>query len=44
MRAKRILNERVAASQCGELTDKTISIRRVAKVVKGAAVSALVLL
>lgn len=35
MRAKRILNERVAQSQCGELSDKTISIRRVAKVVKG---------
>lgn len=35
MRAKRILNERIAVSQCGDLTDKTISIRRVAKVVKG---------
>jgi small subunit ribosomal protein S5 len=35
MRARKILNQRVAVAQCGELVDKTISIRRVAKVVKG---------
>jgi small subunit ribosomal protein S5 len=35
MRARKILNQRVSVTQCGELVDKTISIRRVAKVVKG---------
>ena len=35
MRARKILNQRVSSAQCGELVDKTISIRRVAKVVKG---------
>jgi small subunit ribosomal protein S5 len=35
MRASKLQNERVSQSQCGELSDKTVSIRRVAKVVKG---------
>ena len=35
MRARKILNQRVSVGQCGDLVDKTISIRRVAKVVKG---------
>jgi small subunit ribosomal protein S5 len=35
MRARKILNQRISVTQCGELVDKTISIRRVAKVVKG---------
>jgi small subunit ribosomal protein S5 len=35
MGASKLQIERVSPSQCGELSDKTVSIRRVAKVVKG---------
>jgi small subunit ribosomal protein S5 len=35
MSSRKIAFERVSTEACGELTDKTVSIRRVAKVVKG---------